>query len=114
MVHVGLASLRPRKPAKYTGLRVTGQYGIDGRPVQAVLADDLALEFHDRYAYVEALFPLGTAVDVADLDLQMAAHERQQLLEEDVAKVAATPAVQVKGGSHGVTDAARHSARRSA
>jgi len=70
-----LTSLAPRKPAEYTGLRVAGQYGIDRRLVQAILAHDLALELHDRYPHVEAFFPVGAAVDIADFDVETAADE---------------------------------------
>jgi hypothetical protein len=109
-----LASRPPRKPAKYTGLRVTGQYGIDRRPVETVLADDLALEFHDRYPRVETFFPVCVAVDVPDFDVQAATHERQQTLQEDVTEVTATPTVHVEGRPHGFTVPARRVATHSA
>src|SRR5210317_920902 len=97
-----LTSQPRRKPAKYTGLRIADQYGIDRRPVQAELANHLALELNDRYPHVEAFFPVGAAVDIADLDIHAAAHQGQQFLEEHVAEVAAATAIDVESRLHGL------------
>jgi len=103
MIHVLLASPPPRKPAKYTGLREAGQYGLDGRTVEAVLAHDLALELQDGNPHVETRFPVLAAVDVADLDIEPAADERQQFLDEYVAEMAALPAVDIQKRLQGIT-----------
>jgi hypothetical protein len=103
-----LASRPPRKPAKYTGLRVPGHDGFDRSLVQPILADDLALELDDRDPSAIMLPPVVTGIDVTDLDFQAAAYERQQRLDEDVAEMAIAAAINVERGGHGL----RHPARR--
>jgi hypothetical protein len=47
--------------------------------------------------------PVCAAVDVADLDVQAAANERQQTFQKHVTEVTAAPTVHVEGRPHGFT-----------
>ena len=63
---------------------MASQYGVDRRPVQAILANNLALEFEYRNSHVEAFFPVRTAVYIPDFDIQSAANQRQEVFEKNV------------------------------
>jgi len=62
-----------------------------------ILADELAVIFDDRDLRVIRLSPVLASVDVVNNDLEAVTHERQQLLDHYLAKVASLPAVYVDG-----------------
>jgi len=63
--------------------------------VEMILTDELAVIFDDRDLRVIRLFPVLASVNIVDNDLETATHERQQLLDYYLAKVASLPTVYV-------------------
>lgn len=65
--------------------------------VEMILTDELAVIFDDRDLRVIRLLPVLSSVNIVDNDLEAATHQRQQLLDHYLAKVASLPAVYIDG-----------------
>jgi len=61
-----------------------------------VFAYDLALELHDGYTNVVATTPFVARINVADFNLGAPPNDRQQLLDQLLAEMAALPAVDIE------------------